>query len=83
MLNDQPDLVAVSGQHDPQRRVGVLDHDHVAVQVGADLIGEVGHVIADELLQGAFVARRAGSFQQRLEKIERFGVQGGVLYEKR
>ena len=68
VLDDQPDLVAVAGQHHPQRGVGVLDHDHVAVQVGADLVGEVLDVIADEPLQRALIARRAGRFQERLRR---------------
>jgi Uma2 family endonuclease len=33
----------------PQLGVGVFDHDCVAVQVGADIIGEAGYVIMDEL----------------------------------
>ena len=35
VLHDQADLVAVAGQHHPQRGVRVPHRDHVAVQVGA------------------------------------------------
>ena len=74
VLHDQPDLVAVSGQHDTQRGVaGFFRHNHVAVQVGADLVGERGDVIADDLLQGALIAGRAGSGQNCLEEIEGLG----------
>ena len=60
VLNDQADLVAMAGQHHAQRGVRIFCHNQVAVQVGADLVGERRHVIADDLLQGAFVARGAG-----------------------
>ena len=64
VLDDQPDLVAVAGEHDPQRGVGVFHHDDVAVQVGADFVGEILRVIAHEALHVAFIARGAGSFQK-------------------
>ena len=79
VLHDQPDLVAVAGQHYAQRGIGVLHHDHVAVQVGVDLVGKILDVIAHEPLQGAFIARGAGSFEKRLKKTEGCGVHWDVL----
>ena len=80
VLDDQPDLIAMAGEHDPQRGIGVFHHDDVAVQVGADFVGKILRVIADEPLHVAFIARRAGRFQNRTEKTEGSRVQGGILY---
>ena len=79
VLHDQADLIAVPGQHHAERGFRIFDHYHIAVQIGPHLVGEIGHVIADDLLQVAFITRRTGRFQKIFEKFKRGRFQGGAL----
>src|SRR3954471_14716996 len=67
--NDEANLVSVAGAHDSQRRFCIANGDHVAVQVGADLVGKIGSVLPDDFLDRLLVAARAGRFQNVLEKL--------------
>src|SRR4051812_8094732 len=58
--DDEADLVGVAGVHHAVRRVWVANGDHVAVQVGADLVSKIGGILPDDFLHGLLVAARAG-----------------------
>ena len=72
----QPDLVAMAGEHHAQRRVRVLDGDHVAVHVGAHLVRRVLEAVADQLLGGLLETGRAGRLDQLLQKLQRRAFHG-------
>ena len=56
VLDDHADLVAVTGHHDLDRRVGVFDCHDIAVDVGADLVGKRFGILADLFLDAGFVS---------------------------
>src|SRR5262249_56611246 len=70
VLHHQADLVAVAGEHDARRAAGVADGDHVAVPVGADLVGVRLDPVADDVLDGTLESGGAGSFQEVFQKGE-------------
>ena len=72
--HDEADLIGVAGVHHAQRRIGVATGDNIAVQIGADIVGETGHVLAHDFLHGLFVTRGARRFEDLLEEL--FG--GGI-----
>jgi hypothetical protein len=73
----------MAGQHHPQRGIGIFHDNHIAVQVGPNFIGKIGDIIANDLLQGVFIARRTGRFEKRFEKIPGIGLQDKILCRKR
>ena len=70
VLDEQPDLVAVTGEHDPGRTVGIDDGSHIAMPVGADFRGKSLGVTANHVLHRPLVTRRAGSLQKLFEKLK-------------
>src|SRR6187431_1682093 len=61
--NDETDLVGVAGVHHSQRRLWIANCDDIAMEIGADFIGEIGSVFADDFLDRLLVATGAGRFQ--------------------
>ena len=71
VLDHQPDLVAVTGQHDSGAAIRVDGGDHVAVPVGGDAGGERFNEFPHDVLNGPLVAGRAGRVEEGFEKLER------------
>ena len=67
--NDQSDLIAMTCQHQPNIRVGVLAKDQVAVQIRFHRIGEASSVLSDDRLYWFFVARHARRIKQFFKKV--------------
>ena len=53
--------------------------DHVAVQVGANVVGKPAHVVANDLLQRALITRGTRRLQNTFEKFEGGGFQSNLL----
>ena len=75
--DDQADLVGMAGEHHAQRGVRVAAGDDVAVQVGAHVVGEVGHVSPHDVLHRLLVAGGAGRFENVFEELFGRAVHGG------
>src|SRR5260370_36688501 len=69
MPDDQADLVGVTSVPHSQRRLRVANGDDVAVQVGANLVGEIGGILPNDFLDGLLIAAGAGCFENVFEKL--------------
>ncbi len=56
VLDDQPNLIAVSCQHYPKRGIGLTRGDHIAVEVRLHFIRESLCVIPNDILDWAFIS---------------------------
>ena len=68
MLHHQADLVAVPGKHDSRLTLGVADCNHIAVPIGAHVIGVFMRPGSNNILYGPFEAGRARGFEKAFEK---------------
>ena len=59
VMDDESDLVHVTGEHDLHLGVGISDRGHVSVCIGDDLVGEGAGVLSIDLGGVLFEARRA------------------------
>ena len=58
VLHDQANLVAMPGQHDPQRGPGVAGNDDIPMDIGPHFVGERRRIVANYLLYGTLITRR-------------------------
>ena len=72
VLNQQADLIAVSGQHHPKGCATVQPPDHVAVNIGLHILGEGPHALSNDFLYLRLETGRARGIDEVLEKPERF-----------
>ena len=70
VLNQEADLVAVSGQHHPEGCATVQSPDHIAVNVGLHILGEGPHTLSNNFLYLCLETGRARGIDEVLEKPE-------------
>src|SRR5262249_8558426 len=70
------DLVAMSREHDARLAVRIADGNHIAMAVGADVIGVLIGPLADHILDRPFEAGRTWGMKQFLEERQRFFLHG-------
>src|SRR5262249_15188099 len=80
MFDEQSNLIAMSGEHDPRRALRIDGGDHISMPVGGDRIRELRSEIPNQILNGTFVSGRTGSLQHRPEKMEKVACHGVLLW---
>jgi hypothetical protein len=68
VLDEEPDLVAVPGQHDLLLRAGVEAEDEVPVDVGLDRVRDPLKPVADLALNRLLVAGGRGRAQEVVQE---------------
>jgi hypothetical protein len=74
--DDQPDLIGMSGQHDPSFGFGIGCENEISVQVGFRTLHEGAAVLADHPLYWLFETGNARSSYKPVEKLT-----GVVIHE--
>ncbi len=72
VIDHQPDLIHMPGEHDPRAFLRAGHHHHVAVNIGFDFVGPLAHTLAHDAGDGLLKAADAGGFFDLFQKIERF-----------
>ena len=79
VLDNQPDLIAMTGEKHPRFTPRVRGADDIAMRVGLNGFSAAGQVFPHQILHRLFVARRARCFENLDEKIMGSGIHGQLL----